>query len=406
MSAGLDLLGGIGRGVMIGADQIRRQESHDASLAALQEQQRMQQQQAEEMTQQRQQQAARLDEQQGWQRTDRARQEEDRQRQSDYQALFTETAAELGEDATPEMLGAEVLKRGLKSGRIPQKEVQPLLESAAKLRKLGVTAALRLGDTRKLGEVMTQQFGRPVEIQLGRGKDEFGQPTNTYNLVGDDGAQLGQFTPLQLGSILGADDLIEEYEQRAKAAKTRSEIRENEAQANAANALAQQRRTNPTGAATDPTRGFSATAREEARRVELERKATNGTASPEELDLLGVLQHQAQQRATGYVPPEAKKSRYWRDAPTEQVEAEVERQLAAVRLQAKNEPILMQQLQDPATLESLRRDIRMRMGAPLRSSGAEMVHGQQPGAAPQAASQGMPTAAPGQRTPDLNQYLK
>lgn len=408
-SIGLDLLGGIGKGVMIGADQIRRQEAHDAGLTAQQEQQRLQRQQADELSQHRQQQSQRLNESHEWTRNDRARQEQERQRQQDYQALYGEVASELGDDATPEAVSAGVLRRGLQAGVIPQAEVRPLLEQAQRLRQAGVIGAIRRGDTAELSRILSgpQQFGRPVRMELGEGPDEFGQASHRYRIVDEaDGRQLADFSPAQIGALFGADDLLEEAEQRAKAAKTRSEIGENQAQANAANALAQQRRTNPTGAATDPTRGFSATAREEARRVELERKAAAGTASPEELDLLGVLQHQAQQRATGYVPPEAKKSKFWRDAPADQVEAEVDRQLAAIRLQAKADPYLTQQLQDPTTLDALRRDIRMRMGAQLRSSGAEMVHGQQPGAAPQAASQGMPIAAPGQRTPDLNQYLK
>lgn len=405
MGIGLDLLGGVGKGVMVGADQIRRQEEHDASLA-------LRQQQAAEASQLRQAQAARLDEDQTWQRQDRARAEEERQRGASYQQLFQQTAAELGEDATPEQLGAEVLKRGLRAGVIPQKEVAPLLQQAAKLRQLGVTNAFRRGDVGELGRIMSgpQQYGRPVRMELSKGTDEFGQPTDRYRVVDEaDGKTLADFSPLQLGSILGADDLLEEYEQKQKIRKTNSEIGENQAQARAADALARERDRAPAGghgSAVDPTRGFSATAREEARRVELERKVTNGTATPEERDLLGVLQAQAKQRGAGYVPPEAKKARYWRDAPPAEAEAEVERQLAAIRMQASSDPYLQQQLKDPATLDILRRDIRQKLGR-TPSGSAEQPRGAADGMTgqrPMTATTGNGTATAAPR--DLNQFLR
>jgi len=396
--AGLDVLGGIGSGLMQGSRFIQQKQAQDEQLA-------LQRQQADQTQHWREQQATRLDEQQTWQRQDRAQAEEARQKTAAYEQLFAQTAAELGDDATPEQLGAEVLKRGLRSGQIPQREVAPLLQQAAKLRKLGVTAAFRRGDVGELGRIMSgpQQYGRPVRMELAKGADEFGQPSDRYRVIDEaDGSTLADFSPLQLGSILGADDLLDEYEQQTKIRKTHSEITENQAQTRAADALAQQRRTSPTGgqsAAVDPTKGFSAATREEATRAALARKVASGTATPEERDLFGVLQNRAAAQPEGYVPPEAKKVAFWRDAPPEQVAAEVERQIATMRTRAAGDPYLAQQLRDPAVLEALRTDIVAKLGAQPTGS-AELVTGQRPGQAPQATNaNGTPSTAPGQRRP-------
>lgn len=408
MAIGLDVLGGIGKGLMQGTQFVQQKNMQDEQLA-------LQMRQASELSQMRQAQAARLDEDQQWQRQDRARLEQERQQQADYQTLFREVAGELGENATPETLGAEVLKRGLRSGRIPQAEVQPLMAQASKLRALGVTNAFRRGDVAELSRIMSGpgQYNRPVRMELSKGQDEFGQPSDRYRVVDETGQTLADFSPLQLGSILGADDLLDEYEQRTKIKQAQSATRENEAQARAADALAQQRRTAPTGglsggrsAAANPTTGFSAATREEATRAALARKVAEGRATPEEADMFRVLQDRAAQASDSYTPVEAKRADYWRNAGPQAVEAEVERQLAAIRLRSTGDVFLERQFEDPEYVEMLRHDIRAKLGAaptgaaqPGRGS-ADGMTGQRPATA--TTGNGTATSAPR----DLSQFLR
>lgn len=391
---GLDLLGAVGKGLTQGtatiqaAEKLRLQEQQQADQAAYRDG-------VLKIAQ----------EDQTARREDRAVKEAERQRLAGYEALVRETAGELGEAATPEQLGAEILKRGLKDGRIPQKEVEPLMRQAKAFRQAGVTNAFRRGDLPELTRILSGPgfYNRPIQLGMAAGTDELGQPTNRYRVSDETGGELGNFTPFALGGILGADDLIEEMEQRAKLQKTRSEVGENEAQTRAADALARQRNQAPapgsggrSAAASNPTTGFSAKTRERATRAALARKVATGTATPEEADLFSVLQDAAAQEQP-YVPPEAKKVGYWRSASTGAVDAEVERQLAALRTQASDDPFAQMQLKDPAVVEELRRNIRMTLGATGAGSGdvPSLVTGNRPGQAPQATNpRGAPVAAP------------
>ncbi|MCK0506340.1 hypothetical protein [Aromatoleum anaerobium] len=404
---GLDLLGGIGKGLMQGTTAIQATEK-----LRLQEAQQADQAKYRDGVLE----IARED--QTFQREDRALKEAERQRLAGYERLVQETAAELGEDATPEQLGAEILKRGLKTGRIPQKEVEPLMKQAKAFRQAGATNALRRGDLPELARILSgpQFFNRTVQLGMTPGTDETGRPANRYQILDETGAKIRDFSQFALGGVLGADDLIEEQEQLAKLQKTRSEIGENEAQTRAADALAHQRNQAPapgtggrSAAASSPTTGFSAKVREQATRAALARKVASGTATPEELDLFGVLQDQAAQ-GSAYQPPEVKKASYWRSASTEAVDAEVERQLAVFRTQTRGDAFAQMQLEDPAVVEELRRDIRLKLGAGAGAgAGAgsgdvpSITTGNRPGQAPQATDQrGGPVAAPN----NLDRYFR
>lgn len=252
-----------------------------------------------------------------WQTQQRAQEEAAQQQRAAYQDLYRQTASELGQFADPEAVGAEVLKRGLKSGVIPSSEIQPLMEQAANLRKLGLSARIRAGDVAGIQDAFSKAYGKPVALSVEDGKDEYGQPARFYHLADGDGKTVGRLSQLQMGMLLGADDLLAEEEQRRKAQEhkwkgdeARSRIRENDAQASAARALAQQRRENPTG-------------------------------------------------AKPYVPASAKNALYWRTAPESEVAAEVERQLAKMRSQAASDPFATTQLEKPEVLDELRNSIRI-----------------------------------------------
>lgn len=374
--SGLNLLGGIGKGLMAGSEFILKQREHEQTGAYRRA--------AADYYKQR-------------TASDQAKLQQDndeRQQLADYSALLQETAAELGPDVAPETLGAEVLRRGLAAGRIPRTELEPLLGHARKARQLGITQALRLGDVGRLGEIFSAQYKKPVDMGLVEGKDELGRPTNLYRITDHEtGQPIGQLTPMQLGSLFGADDLLAEEEQKLKLQKAHSEIRENEAQAGAAEALARQRSTaTPRGTGLAALSGQPAGVREEALRVQLASKVAGGTATPEERALFDRLQDRATQGASGsgkpYVPAAQKTANYWRGADEAEIAAEVERQIAAMR--AKTLPGSWERdlLEQPETLEELRRDIRGKLGvagAPSMPSG----------------SQGAQRSAP-----DLNSYFR
>lgn len=218
--AGLDVLGGIGKGLMQGSQFIhqarqsqQQQDLNNAKLSLLQEEA-------------------------DWKRQERESATNERQRLAELDQLSVQTWQEMGPDADPLQVSSEVFKRTLASGKARRSEIEPLLASVKELRQRGVTQALRLGDPGKLGEALSSSFGQRVSIQPTKGKDEFGRDSQLFAVMGEDGQPIKTFTMMQLGSILGADDILADQERQLKMEETRSKAVENQAQAGAAKASA------------------------------------------------------------------------------------------------------------------------------------------------------------------------
>ena len=69
---------------------------------------------------------------------------------------------------------------------------------------------------------------------MSQAKDEYGQMSPAYSIVGQDGKEVGRFSTPQIASILGADDMIAEEERRLSMRKTGAEIGLAEARSGAA----------------------------------------------------------------------------------------------------------------------------------------------------------------------------
>lgn len=398
MSKGLSILAGVGQGLMAGsqfmAQQRERDENRKFNTARL----------------------GMLEEQHGWAREDRAAQQVQQTAMRDYQQLFGEVAGELGAEASMEQISAETLKRGLANGRIPQSQMAELFEKAGQLRKAGVLQDLRLGNLEGLRSKLSQLTGRNMAIDTAPGRDEFGNEANIYRVLGEDGTEVSRMTPAQLGMLFGADDMLTEQEAADKRHKLAAETRAadaragaSRAQADASRALAEQRRTGgANGRGSSPTTGFSAAAREEATRAALRRKVEAGDASAEEIDMLAVLEAQAERRDEASLPAGARAARHWSNASPEAVDREVERQLAEIRVRMAGDPTARLVFNDPETVEALRQDIRRKIGAgdqqhvsPLRGDGAPD--------APHGAANGRPAAdplAPNEKRPSLNTFFR
>ncbi|WP_159051682.1 hypothetical protein [Thauera aromatica] len=218
--SGLNLLGGIGQGLMAGAQFQQQKNAQDMQLRQNQARLSM------------------LQQDQDWQRQDRDTKQAERKRLSELDQIASTTWSEMGADADPLQVSSEIFKRSVKTGKAKREELEPLLKNVKELRQRGVTAALRMGDAGKLGDALSQSFGRRVTVQPTQGADEFGRPSQLFAVVGEDGTPVRSFTMMQLGSILGADDILADQERQLKMEELRSKAIENEAQAVAARASA------------------------------------------------------------------------------------------------------------------------------------------------------------------------
>lgn len=218
--SGLNLLGGIGKGLMTGSQFIQQKNAQDMQL------------------QQNQARLGMLQEDMNWQRQDRAEKQAEKTRLAELDQIAASTWSEMGPEADPLQVSSEIFKRSVTSGKAKRAEIEPLLKSVKELRQRGVTAALRMGDAGKLGDALSQSFGRRVSVQPTQGADEFGRPSQLFTVMGEDGTPLRSFTMMQLGSILGADDILADQERQLKLEELRSKSVENEAQAVAARASA------------------------------------------------------------------------------------------------------------------------------------------------------------------------
>lgn len=347
--SGLSILGGVGEGLQRGAafiHQARQQSAHqqrqDAILQMNQERHAAWQQQQE-------------------------REQKDRERLEGWNTLAMQIDTEYA-SLDPIDRNAMKIRYGVDTGLIAPSEFQALQQEAAQLRSAGLLDDILAGNLDGVARKFSERFGRPVTVATTQ--DANGR--RIYRLNDADGRTMRELTDEQLGVVLGMDRLVRlgEVERKGQehalgVEKTRSEIGENRAQARAADALATQRRAAPTtgsGTGSGATTGFSAATREEATRVALARKAAEGTATAQELDLLGVLEARAAE-GDGYIPPAARQARFWQNASPEQVETEVERRLADLKLKARasGDSFALRQLEDPATAEVLRMDIRRQL---------------------------------------------
>ena len=343
--SGLSILGGVGEGLQRGAafiHQARQQDAHmrrqDAQLQMNQERHAAWQQQQE-------------------------REQKDRERLEGWNTLSTRIDTEYA-NLDPIDRNAMKIRYGVDTGLIAPSEFQALQQEAAQLRSAGLLDDILAGNLDGVARKFSERFGRPVTVATA--KDANGR--NVYRLNDSGGRTMRELTDEQLGVVLGMDRLVRlgEVERKGQehalgVEKTRSEIGENQAQARAADALATQRRTAP-ATGSGATTGFSAATREEATRVALARKAAEGTATAQELDLLGVLEARAAE-GDGYIPPAAKQARFWQNASHEQIETEVERRLADLKFKARasGDSFALRQLEDPATVEVLKADIRKQL---------------------------------------------
>lgn len=303
--AGLDVLGGIGKGLMQGSEFIQKRQEH-ADNARLREQY---------LSNQKQQLGLQAEQHQ-WKADEQKRQAADRERLQGYQTLSMRIDTEYA-DRTPAERNAMKLKHGFDTGLIPPAEFEKLQTATEKLESEGLLGDLLAGNAEALSAKFSRKLGRPVTVQAAKG-----ERGNVYQIVGDDGAVLRQMDEEQLGAVFGMKALLDLGEVGRKNEKhaadlhqTQSVTQRNQAQAGAASALAQQRRTTPPSSGPKP-----------------------------------------------YTPASEKSAAYWRSAPPEAVEAEVERQLASLRARVPPDSFEREILDKPEIVEQLRADIRGKLG--------------------------------------------
>ncbi|MCK0511947.1 hypothetical protein [Aromatoleum buckelii] len=397
--AGLDLLGGLGKGLMQGSQFIQQKNTQDAQLRN-----------QETHLQQNQARLDMLNEEHGWNRDQQAVKKLEAERQARVRGIHAKRWREAGPDADPVAVNAGIFSDLAASGDLAPDQIEQLMPAVNRFRESGLIGAIKSRDPVRLKSGIESMYGAGATFSTAPGKDEFGGKTTVFTILGPDGKPSDVLTEAGLGALVGVSDMRDEQERQLKLRELHSRTVENQAQTRAADALTHQRNQAPapgtggrSSAASNPTTGFSAKTREQATRAALARKVATGTATPEEADLFSVLQDAAAQEQP-YVPPEAKKAGYWRSASTEAVDAEVERQLAALRTQASDDPFAQMQLKDPAVVEELRRDIRLKLGAGAGSGDVPSITtGNRPGQAPQATDQrGAPVAAPN----NLDRYFR
>lgn len=303
--AGLDVLGGIGKGLMQGSEFIQKRQEH-ADNARIRDQYLANQ--KAQLGLQTEQHQLKADEQK--------RQAADRERLQGYQTLSMRIDTEYA-DRTPAERAAMKLKHGFETGLIPHDEFQKLQTATERLDSEGLLGDILTGNAQALGAKFSQKLGRPVTARAAKG-----ERGNVYQIVGDDGAVLRQLDEEQLGAVFGMKTLLDLGEvgrknekHAADISQSQSTTRRNQAQAGAASALAQQRRTAPPASGPKP-----------------------------------------------YTPASEKTAAYWRSAPPEQVEAEVDRQLSSLRARVPADSYEREVLDKPEVVEQLKADIRGKLG--------------------------------------------
>jgi hypothetical protein len=235
---GLAVLGGIGRGLQEGSQYVRQRRMDDATLDLRNQQLQLQRDQLDQQTKESDARLSLLNEEAGWKRSDRGRAEAEMQRRGVLDKIVTDTWSELGVDADPLAVNAEIFKRSAASGLARREELEPLIGHAKQFRQRGITAALRTGNMDAVTKAMSDAIGEPVRIQVAPAKDEFGRPDRVFTVVGNDGKPRGSMNTMQIASLLGADDILADEERRVKREEVVSKTEENRAQAGAARAAA------------------------------------------------------------------------------------------------------------------------------------------------------------------------
>jgi len=365
--SGLSILGGIGQGLTQGMQNIAQMREREA-LTAYRQQMMQESQQKHDVWKEQQ-----------------AREKKERERLDGWNTLSMQIDTEYGDTLDPIDRNAMKLKFGQQTGLISPKEFETLQQQRKQLETDGLLGDIISGNTDAIAKKFSKRIGQPVGVT--RVKDANGR--DVFRLADQSGKVLREINDEHLGVLLGVDRLVklgeaqrEGQEHEVGLEKTRSEVIENQAQASAASALAAQRRADAAGGGgggLSMLKGQPAAVKEAAFIAELEDKATRGEASPQEEAMLRQLRSRTAPKT--YTPSAVKSANYWRSAPASEVEAEVDRQIAATLAKSPPGSWERDQLERPGALDAIRRDIRGKLGVPA------------------------PAPAP-KRTPSLDSYFK
>lgn len=231
--SGLNILGGLGAGVMQGSQFIRQRDLDNenrqhAATVRQQNQARLDMMQSGE---------ARAAEQFEWQKQDRGTQAAQQQRAAQFQTLRQSTydrlMQEQGDAFDPVAADVQVFKDAVDKQLVPKEELEPLLKQVQVMRQRGLMAALYSGDTEALGREVSKGLGREVRIQIGKGPDGV-----LYSVVGQDGRLLSQITQGQLAALRGGHEILADQERLAKLQTEQAKGRNYDASAAASRAQA------------------------------------------------------------------------------------------------------------------------------------------------------------------------
>lgn len=294
--SGLAALGGLGAGLMAGSNFIQNKNMQDARLGMLQEQQ-------------------------SWQREDRQAQQAELKRKAQFDQIYADEWNTQGPDADPLQVATNIFKRSVATGQARRDELEPLLAGVKEMRQRGITTAIRMGNGPALEGAFSQQFGQPVQVQTRMTKDQFGHQVPVFLIVGQDGKVLQQLDALQVGSILGADDILADEERKMNQAKGLADIDSKRASAESSRASA----ANSYASA----EGRRQTNAQERALWEAQQAVAAGTATPQQQALL-------QQQATGkdkegFLTAGAKELEMFQSMPPEQQQRYRARVLEDVR---------------------------------------------------------------------------
>lgn len=210
--SGLNILGGIGQGLMAGSQFVQQKRTQDKTVAMNEKRLGM------------------LEEQQGWQREEHGVKKAEQQRLLSFQNEYRSLAGEM-QPGTIDFY-RELSKRSFKYAK--PEEIEALDSKIKSLESSELGEALLLGNTDKAGKLFSSKFGEPVEIQQVAGKDNFGNPQPVWTAVGQSGKQYFSMPAAELGALYGRKEMLDVMKERREGAKTQSEITENIAQAGAA----------------------------------------------------------------------------------------------------------------------------------------------------------------------------
>ena len=216
--SGLDILGGIGKGIMVGNAYLDQRRAAETQNDVARKQLALLEENADYTRGQREIQAA-----------EHSRKEAERARKISMDRLAMDLRKQYPEGGIGYYKALS--NAAIETGQARPEELDMLDKQVRELEGTEIGNALLFGDTERFGKVLSSKVGEPLTITAAPGKDAFGNPMPVWTAVGQSGKQYFQMPMDQVGALMGRKEFLDLRKANAESAKTSSEISRNEAQA-------------------------------------------------------------------------------------------------------------------------------------------------------------------------------